>query len=418
MARDAEVSSMDPIGSMLLLATMLSIVGIILYILEKKQIITLPKSIFGAVDKQRKRSSVGSSEKEQHLPPTGTKEPSIWEIITNSGVAARDFYITYTGPIAFTYRFLDMDYLIRLLACTLFFAWASYINSLAAVCAGWRTPNIRIMDFTGDKMLPGRILPDLGHDFLEIMERFEWFRLIAHREPDVPLQIVGYVVTAFVFTHPKRMMMFRRIFAVFGYVNVLRAICVSLTSLPDSSARCGAQFGDPSGEYKLENMFPQVFHRALILTLYPSTVVTCGDMIFSGHTVMLMLCCATIHKYCQHSELETPLIRLLPSWTLCVFRWVIYTSTFLGLLTIVGTRLHYTLDVLIAVYITLNCWYSYHFYAKLVRTEKPTSRFSLLALFYWLEAEEVQSVDEEAYRNATTVSTPLTSQSAKNKKAM
>lgn len=409
MARDDDISTMDPIGAMLIIATALSILGIVLYFLEKWNLVTLPESIFSPSPGSRRNS--GSEEKQPKGPPT------CWEIITNSGRAARDFTVYYTGPVGFSYRFLSLDYLVRLLVVTLFFAFASYINSLAAVCAGHRTPNIRLMDWTGTVELKSRILPDLGHDMLEIFERSQYFQWISTVNPDIPLQIIGYCSTALVFMHPKRLMMLRRVFAVFGYVNVLRAICVIITSLPDSSPRCASQFGHPSGEYKMQPMFPQNFKLALLLTLYPSSIITCGDMIFSGHTVMLCMCAATISHYFRKSELDTPIVRLLPSGTLFCLRAFTIMMALWGMLTIMGTRLHYTVDVLIAIYITFNCWTSYHNYTELVRTKRPTSILSLYRLFAWLEAEEVISVDKEAYQNATNFGNRSDGESKSIKKA-
>lgn len=181
MARDDEISTMDPIGALLLLATFLSLFGIALYFLDKLNLINLPESIFAPSPESKRNSK--SEEKQPGHPPT------FWEIVTNSGAAARDFALYYTGPIGFSYRFLSMEYLVRLLIATLFFAFASYVNSLAAVCAGHRTPNIRVMDWTGTVELPSRILPDL----VNIIFHFFWLIIVS-------LDLIFHDIYLFLFT--------------------------------------------------------------------------------------------------------------------------------------------------------------------------------------------------------------------------
>lgn len=96
-------------------------------------------------------------------------------------------------------------------------------------------------------------------------------------------------------------------------------------------------------------------------------------------------------QYCVRSELNTPFTRRY-SYVLWMVRYYVYAGSACGIFAIVGTRLHYTLDVLIAVYITAQVWFTYHWLCA-----HPKSAFKVLN---WLEHEEVHFIDLDAYRKA------------------
>lgn len=93
----------------------------------------------------------------------------------------------------------------------------------------------------------------------------------------------------------------------------------------------------------------------------------------------------------MRSELNTPFTRRY-SYVLWMIRYYVYAGAAMGVFAIVGTRLHYTLDVLIAVYITAQVWSTYHWLCR-----HPRHSFRLLN---WLEHDEVYFIDRDAYRKA------------------
>jgi shingomyelin synthase len=62
---------------------------------------------------------------------------------------------------------------------------------------------------------------------------------------------------AFILTHPRRFLIMRRIAIVFAVLFIFRAFTVTVTSLPDASPTCVAQFTNETGAYKREKMFPK-----------------------------------------------------------------------------------------------------------------------------------------------------------------
>ncbi|CAI5721880.1 unnamed protein product [Peronospora effusa] len=304
--------------------------------------------------------------------------------------------IDHSGRQGFIAEMLSYAYLSRLAFSLSIFAIASYLNTLAAVIAGWRTPNVVILDFA-KQSTDVKTLPDLGHDLFKfVMTKFygqttyiEWFDL-----PDEFLAAVGTLTSFIMVLHPRRLLIIRRFCFIFAIINLMRACCVAVTSLPDASPLCISQFDTERGNYKPLPIFPKAFFRAWKVLIRPSQHITCGDMIFSGHAVFLVLCCMFAKTYCVRSELNTPFTRRFP-YVLWMIRYYNYILSACGIFAIVGTRLHYTLDVLIAIYITAQVWLTYHWLMSY-----PENGFALIK---WLEHAEVHLVDHNAYQKARRV---------------
>lgn len=303
-----------------------------------------------------------------------------------------------SASVGFTLHFFTWAYLSRLGFSVLLLLVTSFLNALASAHAGYRNPNIIILNSTGqDSGI--RKLPDLGHDIITYFMQalfgvsyVEWAEL-----PDHWVKFFYPITALFVLMHPKRFAILRRLCAVYGLINALRTITVSVTSLPDPSPYCQHQFVDnATGFYKTQPRWPWVWLRAIKLVVEPATHHTCGDMIFSGHSVLLLMCCMVFQEYCTPSIFRghgKKMYNLIS--TLClIVRVVVAILTAIGLILIVGTRLHYTLDVLTATYITILLWVTYHYHMK---SRVPGKKYDYaIQVLRWLEAEEVANVDDAA----------------------
>ncbi|KAM0676979.1 hypothetical protein BDAP_002450 [Binucleata daphniae] len=103
---------------------------------------------------------------------------------------------------------------------------------------------------------------------------------------------------------------------------------VSLTNLPTANTNC----------IKIaKNMFTTFnYHR-------------CGDMIFSGHTLIITICALTWSSY---DLLVEPRISRIA----CMLVWL---TTFTICFSIILTRNHYSIDVLLSFYVTGSVWIIY-----------------------------------------------------------
>jgi len=203
----------------------------------------------------------------------------------------------------------------------------------------------------------------------------DWFEL-----PDIFVSVVGTCGAIHIVLHPKRFMILRRLIFLFACLLLLRSFTVIITSLPDASPECEKQH-DAEHSYKdhPEDAIVKSFWRALALLSAPQDHITCGDMVFSGHTSFLSLCMLVFNQYCRGFKGSF------------IFRWIIYIIYITALIAIIGTKLHYTLDVALAILITTGLWKVYH---AAITSEKIKQQYAILK---WLEAEVVMSIDQDAF---------------------
>jgi len=95
---------------------------------------------------------------------------------------------------------------------------------------------------------------------------------------------------------------------------------------------------------------PSYFVETTFRMLMPGNI-TCGDMVFSGHTMLMILFALTFHTYHKRTERY---------WALNGVKTFVWALCAIGLLSILATRLHYTIDVLLGMYLSLTVWSSYH----------------------------------------------------------
>ena len=110
--------------------------------------------------------------------------------------------------------------------------------------------------------------------------------------------------------------------------------------------------GESHGGVSVATMIDQQRRMAQLALgfMFPGDV-TCGDMIFSGHTLIIVLFCLTFHTYYPKTQ---------SFWGINGVKIIVWVTGLVGILFIVATRLHYSIDVLLAVYLSVTLWNAYH----------------------------------------------------------
>jgi len=134
-----------------------------------------------------------------------------------------------------------------------------------------------------------------------------------------------------------RLIILRRIFWMLGFLLCFRLITLSVTTLPSPKA-C-----DPivSGNF-LDMLKTGV-------NLITGSVKACTDNIFSGHSIFITTSVILFRVYCR-------------------YKIIIYYSYLHGLVALcflIATRIHYTVDVILAVFITYSVHSIYFFIVDL-----------------------------------------------------
>lgn len=209
-------------------------------------------------------------------------------------------------------------------------------------------------------------LPDLGHKLIgdkwDEIHLFNALHLDAGLMPDIVLVSLITATVLFAMCQPTRWIIFRRWFSVHGTLMLFRCLTISCTSLPDAHPQCRdggvnqSPFGDLpphlGGGSSVNRVMldPEYFIETTFRMLMPGNT-TCGDMVFSGHTMLLMLFGLTFHTYHKRTK---------DFWSVNGVKTLVWGWCVIGLLAILATRLHYTIDVLLGMYLSLTVWSSYH----------------------------------------------------------
>lgn len=154
--------------------------------------------------------------------------------------------------------------------------------------------------------------------------------------------------------HKHRFILMRRFFSISGTIFLLRCVTMLITSLsvPGKHLDCSPR---PYGDIwnKLYNAY--VIWTGAGMTL--QGVRTCGDYMFSGHTVALTLLNFFITEYTSRK------IYFLHTLT-----WI---CNVFGIFFILAAHEHYSIDVFVAFYITSRLFMYYHTLANQPATHNP-----------------------------------------------
>jgi hypothetical protein len=125
-----------------------------------------------------------------------------------------------------------------------------------------------------------------------------------------------------------------RFFTVASVAQTLRVISFLATLLPGPAPHC-----QPGSKEYMPPEGIEIFTRL-------DALKGCGDLIFSSHTIFVTICVLSVQKYVTSPE---PWAR--------VFRgsmWALLAAMFV---LVIAARKHYTVDVVIALYVTPLLWY-------------------------------------------------------------
>lgn len=191
----------------------------------------------------------------------------------------------------------------------------------------------------------------------------------------------------FIFCIVYSAIIFRRLCLIMGVLYLFRAFCMISTVLPRANPTyyCSPQLfnsSDPdshrisAGTYAVIIM-SRVFH---MLTGFGLSIngkhSYCGDYIYSGHTVTLTITYLFIREYLMPVRCRTLVWKL--------FNLLLFTMSAIAILSILVSRGHYLIDILVAYYVTTRVFWIYHTmaYNSPLRTYSPTNYLSRVWWWY------------------------------------
>ncbi|KAJ2448400.1 hypothetical protein GGF42_005120 [Coemansia sp. RSA 2424] len=159
--------------------------------------------------------------------------------------------------------------------------------------------------------------------------------------PDVFFLFIGYVellwmtdlfdalmfvpTAALIILHERPWRVVSRLLLSWGLASIIRITTVAITSVPDPR---------PSCEYSQGNVFSTfTLHR-------------CGDAIYSGHTLIFVVCSMVWASFAPRN------------WVGRILTTFVFGLSIAGSFIVIANRAHYTIDVLLAWYIAPGAWYT------------------------------------------------------------
>ncbi|KAM3606698.1 uncharacterized protein V6R79_021641 [Siganus canaliculatus] len=196
-----------------------------------------------------------------------------------------------------------------------------------------------VMVIVHERVPDMRTYPPLPDIFLDSVPRIPWAFAMA----EACGVILCYMFLLILLLHKHRSILFRRLCSLMGTVFLLRCCTMFVTSLsvPGQHLKCASKtYGDTFGKIQRALAIWSGFGMTL------TGVQTCGDYMFSGHTVVITMLNFFVTEYTPRTW---NLIHTI-SWVLNLF----------GIFFILAAHEHYSIDVFIAFYITTRLFLYYH----------------------------------------------------------
>ncbi|XP_061913933.1 phosphatidylcholine:ceramide cholinephosphotransferase 1-like [Entelurus aequoreus] len=229
----------------------------------------------------------------------------------------------------------------------------------AVVCFVTTTVVISVVH---ERVPPKEHTPPLPDKFFDLFDRIEWAFSIC--EINGMLLVALWLIQWALLKH--RSIVGRRFFFIVGTLYLYRCITMYITTLPVPGMhfKCSPKLlGD--WEAHIRRVMKMIAGGGLSIT---GSHTMCGDYLYSGHTVMLTLTYLFIKEYSPRRF-----------WW---FHWLCWTLSAVGVFCILLAHDHYTVDVVVAYFITTRLFWWYHTMAN-QQSLKESSQSNPFSRVWW-----------------------------------
>ncbi|XP_051724357.1 phosphatidylcholine:ceramide cholinephosphotransferase 1 [Ctenopharyngodon idella] len=219
-----------------------------------------------------------------------------------------------------------------------------------------------VISVVHERVPPKEESPPLPDKFFDLFDRVEWAFSIC--------EINGMLLVGLWFTQwlllKHRSIIGRRFFFIVGTLYLYRCVTMYVTTLPVPGMhfKCSPKlFGD--WEAQSRRVMKMMAGGGLSITGSHSL---CGDYLYSGHTVMLTLTYLFIKEYSPRRF-----------WW---YHWLCWCLSAVGIFCILLAHDHYTIDVVLAYFMTTRLFWWYHTMAN-QQALKENSTGNLFSRVWW-----------------------------------
>ncbi|XP_076296034.1 sphingomyelin synthase related [Lasioglossum baleicum] len=224
--------------------------------------------------------------------------------------------------------------------------WKAFISLAYLFIVTWITAFVMVI--VHDRVPDMKKYPPLPDIFLDNVPHIPW----AFDMCEVTGTILFAIWLIVLIFHKYRFILLRRFFALSGTVFLLRCVTMLITSLSVPGAHLQCQPRSVSDDWS-SSAYVDLYNKiAMAYVIWRGAgmsiqgVRTCGDYMFSGHTVALTMLNFFITEY-------TP----AQLYFLHTFTWML---NMFGIFFILAAHEHYSIDVFVAFYITSRLFLYYH----------------------------------------------------------
>nr|CAD2176240.1 unnamed protein product [Meloidogyne enterolobii] len=195
------------------------------------------------------------------------------------------------------------------------------------------------------------------------------------------------LILLFIF-HKHRIVVIRRILFIIACLYSFRTVMMLVTQLPagykNNEVRCRPSIN------KINRTLSIYLIRTLEQTIHVglqdnSKQMLCGDFLFSGHTLIMVISALSISKYIDRR--------------FKYIKWFPFCFALIGIPCMVISRTHYTCDVIIALLASKALFIFYHAFCEIdsLQQRKRSVLHSLCftKIIFWLE----ENVDNQKLKN-------------------
>ncbi|XP_065200771.1 phosphatidylcholine:ceramide cholinephosphotransferase 2-like isoform X2 [Planococcus citri] len=205
-------------------------------------------------------------------------------------------------------------------------------------------------------------LPDT---VLNLVEPQEWALVVS----EIFIIVTTSIMLIIIVLHKHRFVIFRRLFLMLSLLYFMRSITMFVTVLPVSSKTYQCSPRENSTDASV------VFHRSINLFFGMGLTINgkhtyCGDYIYSGHTTVLVMSYLMISEYSPKKNI----------W-LCL-RYASWCMSLIGVLMVLLSHSHYTVDVIVGYFVTTRLFWMYHTCAN-NQFLKKKSQYNYLSREWW-----------------------------------
>ncbi|VBB29114.1 unnamed protein product [Acanthocheilonema viteae] len=224
-----------------------------------------------------------------------------------------------------------------------------------------------IHDFVGRKALPDIVF--------SVVPELLWTLKVG----DAMVTLCSTSFFTLLFLHKNRIIIIQRTAFILACLYTMRTLSLLCTQLPpgyiDNNKRCRGISNRTSQQWGV--IISRVLSQAGKLGFQDmDDEMLCGDLLFSGHTLAMVVSSLTVAYYLPDSFRS---LRYIPR----VLSWI-------GMVCMVISRTHYTIDVLFAYWLSTAVFNIYHAFCEIDLTNRKLSvlyRLWIMRIVGWLEVD-------------------------------